>query len=151
MSSSGERSPASYLGALIGYTAWALSLAVVCLFAGRPEWLLELCLPALLISFGLALGTIALLRLVEIHFPGDRTFFQRCLRARLLCDIGLLLLLCTEWLLPILRADEELVRILGSSLGATIHFPGQIGMICLLIGCVLSISAIRRVMRESTT
>jgi len=150
MSESQKREWTSYAGALIGYVAWTFALALVCILADRAEWILELCLPALLISLGLALGTILTLGFIDRFYPKDQGFFQLCLWARLTSDIGILFLLNTEWLLPILREDAELVEIMSSSLSATIHFPSWVGMICLAVGCVLSVMAARRVIGDRT-
>ena len=143
-----HRGWSSYLGSLIGYVAWVFALAGACVLADRGEWLLELCLPALLISLGLALGTILTLGFVDRFYPRDKSFFQFCLWARLTSDIGILLLLNTEWLLPMLREDAGFAEIMGISLSATIHFPGWVGVICLAVGSVLSVMAARRVIGD---
>ena len=143
-----ERSRADYAGTLIGYLAWTLALAFACALAGRWDWLYQLCLPAFLVSLGLGLGTILLLGFVLRVAPEDRRLFQTCLWARLLSDIGILLLLSTEWLLPVIREDEAMTELLGGSLSATIHFPGWIGMICLAVGCVLSVAVVRRILGD---
>ena len=143
-----RRGWADYAGALIGYLAWTLALAVVCMIAGRWEWLYQLCLPAFLVSLGLGLSTVCVLGFALRVSPHDRSLFQTCLWARLLTDVGILLLLNTEWLLPRIREDQELSEFLSGSLQATIHFPSWVGMICLAAGCVLSVAAARRIHEE---
>lgn len=146
MTTSSQPGWGPYLGGIVGYLAWVFALAVVCLIGGRAEWLLELCLPAFLLSLSLALATTVTLELVRQRFPEEPFRLQLALWGRLLCDIGILLGINVVWILPALREDDEIIDFLGLSLQATTAVPVWIPLFCLLLGASITVAVAKQIL-----
>jgi hypothetical protein len=117
-------------GVLVGATAWALALAVVCIVAGRGDLLWPLAVPMLLASAGLGLLILAALR---ASAPAMRAFV---VLGAVAVACGIMLLLIEGLVTPELEADERLGGAVRAA-GGVLRLPRSVAGAMLAAGCAL--------------
>ncbi len=138
-----RRSFGHYVGGIVGMLGWVFGLTVVCLATGNAGVLVELLPVSLAVSLAMGFGFVVTLEAIRTAYPDDQRLFQLALWGILGMDIGVLLLVCKVWILPVLveRAAE---RDALEALGALTDVPWGIVIACLTAGAVTSFLAARR-------
>lgn len=137
-------SKAAWIGAGIGYVSWVFALAAVVIGSGDTEALLEVALPALVVSLGLFASLVVGGEL--LHRRGDRPVFMRFLFGRLTFDVGLLGELLRHWFLPRLAEDPGNLDAVQTARGV-VEVPMLLGWPLALVGVVLLFSVARQLLR----
>jgi hypothetical protein len=97
-----------YIGAAIGCLGWVIGFAIVCYVSGNMAVLVHFVLLATVISLAMAGLLIASIELL-VRTYGYGSTFQLMLWGELLFFMGLLVLLISHWIAPIIDASPTMV------------------------------------------
>lgn len=134
-------------GVLVGSTAWAVLLGIVCAATGRCALLLPVVLPLLLASLGAALLVLVPIELLHRGPVADAGRVRVPLvlgGVGVLC--GMLVLLAESTLAPVFAADPDLAAGIRST-GGVLALPRWLSGGMLLLGIAGLAVALRRIGR----
>jgi hypothetical protein len=138
------------IGILIGYQGAMIGLALSLLGAGELGLLLEFVLPCAVIALALGLGAILMLELLMIARPGAHLLRIQLLWGILLTDMGLLLLIISEWVMPAVVESESFRGVMHRTHSVT-TVPSWVVVVLISVGCVLLARTIRCVLATDQT
>ena len=124
---------AVYLGVTLGLLGWVIGVVGVSLSTSTPGLMNAVLWPGLGISLGLAAVLVIVLEAIIARYgPGHPMFFG-ALWGLLLFYMGLLLLLISNWVAPIIDRYPEVVRVLEAS-GSVYRVSDAVSTTVMLIG-----------------
>ena len=136
------------IGILIGLQGAVIGLALGLVGAGEFGLLLRFLLPTSLIALALAGGAILTLELIAIARPEDNELRMQTLWAVILTDIGLLLLVFSEWVMPEVQKSEGFRDVVHKTYSLT-TVPVWVPALLLAGGCLLFARALRRLLTDA--
>lgn len=134
-------------GILIGCTAWAVALIVVCLAQGRTDVIASVLLPVLLGSLGVGMLVLTVLSVIQRLEPAPRAAVRvPATLGSIFVAMGSLLLLADGFVTPLLLSDAKLRSMVESS-GGVIEIPTIQACLVLAVGCSALFVAMRQLAR----
>lgn len=138
---------AGWIGAGIGYCAWAVAVLVLLLVNDRVAVAVEVGLPCLLLSLVLWLLTVLAVQGVRGTCGASCGAARAALCGGVIASSGALLWLANDVVMPVLLADQGTARVLQAT-GSATHLPPGISWVLLAAGAVLLFVPMRRLLRR---
>ena len=134
------------IGTGLGYFGWVMGLAIVVLRSGDWAAVVDVLLPATVVTAGL-FGSLVIC-LVPFTGSERRADLLWVLFGRLAFDFGLIGTLLRQWILPRLSEDAGNLDALRST-GSTVEVPLLLGWPMMAAGAVLLTLSARRLLRTN--
>lgn len=136
-----------YVGALSGCCGWWIGFVVFCLAAGAFEPLLEVAWPGLVLSLGTGVIILVVLEHVDRAWGRQHWMWRTSLTGLALFFVGMILLLLTVWIDPLIERSPKLMSMM-QSIGGTRTAGTFLPSMLLTAGLVLLIPVAVNVIRN---
>lgn len=136
-----------WLGAGIGYCAWAAALIFAAMLSGAWRLVFEVGVPCILLSIAAWQLTVLATQGGRVIFGATSSEARAILFGSLSCSLGALLFVANDYALPILLEHPGMRRLLAAT-GSATRLPSILAWLALALGVGLLGLPVRRLLRR---